>query len=140
MPSGPHARRPVKRSCLSLNGSQGFSYDLIVEPQTKQASRVAWSSKLNDDCPCPYQEGRAPPAQSNLAGAHDQQRRDDPAAREAFAREPLSSQPIDNKAVSVIRISLNCHDDQSGEGMTAPRLSAIDQTEYAMRMYAIPSA
>jgi hypothetical protein len=30
---------------VSLNGRQ----DLIVEPQTKQASRVAWSLELNDD-------------------------------------------------------------------------------------------
>jgi hypothetical protein len=34
---------------VSLNGGQVFSHDLIVEPQTKQASRVAWSFKLNDD-------------------------------------------------------------------------------------------
>jgi hypothetical protein len=34
---------------VSLNGRQVFSYDLIVEPQTKQASRVAWSLELNDD-------------------------------------------------------------------------------------------
>jgi len=32
-----------------LNGGQVFSYDLIVEAQAKQASRVAWSFKLNDD-------------------------------------------------------------------------------------------
>jgi hypothetical protein len=29
--------------------SQVFPYDLIVEPQTKQASRVAWTFKLDDD-------------------------------------------------------------------------------------------
>jgi hypothetical protein len=34
---------------VSLNGGQVFSHDLIVEPQTKQASRVAWNFKLNDD-------------------------------------------------------------------------------------------
>ena len=34
---------------VSLNGGQVFSYDLIVQPQTKQASRVAWSFKLNGD-------------------------------------------------------------------------------------------
>jgi hypothetical protein len=34
---------------VSLNGGPVFSYDLIVEPQTKQASPVAWSFKLNDD-------------------------------------------------------------------------------------------
>jgi len=34
---------------VSLNGGQVFSYDLIVEPQTKQASRVAWTFKLDDD-------------------------------------------------------------------------------------------
>jgi hypothetical protein len=34
---------------VSLNGGQVFSYDLIVEPQTKQASRVAWSLELDDD-------------------------------------------------------------------------------------------
>jgi hypothetical protein len=34
---------------MSLNGGQAFSYDLIVEPQTKKASRVAWSLELNDD-------------------------------------------------------------------------------------------
>jgi hypothetical protein len=34
---------------VSLNGGQVFSYDLIVEAQAKQASRVAWSFKLNDD-------------------------------------------------------------------------------------------
>ena len=34
---------------LRLNGGQVFSHDLIVEPQTKQASRVAWNFKLNDD-------------------------------------------------------------------------------------------
>jgi hypothetical protein len=34
---------------VSLNGRQVFFYDLIVEPQTKQASRVAWSLELNDD-------------------------------------------------------------------------------------------
>ena len=34
---------------VSLNGGQVFSYDLIVEPQTKQASGVAWGFKLNDD-------------------------------------------------------------------------------------------
>jgi hypothetical protein len=34
---------------VSLNGGQAFSYDLIVEPQTKQASRVAWSLELDDD-------------------------------------------------------------------------------------------
>jgi hypothetical protein len=34
---------------VSLNGGEVFSHDLIVEPQTKQASRVAWNFKLNDD-------------------------------------------------------------------------------------------
>ena len=34
---------------VSLNGGQLFSYDLVVEPQTKQASRVAWTFKLNDN-------------------------------------------------------------------------------------------
>jgi hypothetical protein len=34
---------------VSLNGGQVFSHDLIVEPQAKQASRVAWNCKLNDD-------------------------------------------------------------------------------------------
>jgi hypothetical protein len=34
---------------VSLNGGQLFSYDLVVEPQTKQASRVAWGFKLNDN-------------------------------------------------------------------------------------------
>ena len=34
---------------VSLNGGQVFSYDLVVEPQTKQASRVAWGFKLNDN-------------------------------------------------------------------------------------------
>jgi hypothetical protein len=34
---------------VSLNGGQVFSYDVIVEAQAKQASRVAWSFKLNDD-------------------------------------------------------------------------------------------
>jgi hypothetical protein len=34
---------------VSLNGGQVFSHDLIVEPQAKQASRVAWNFKLNDD-------------------------------------------------------------------------------------------
>jgi hypothetical protein len=29
-----------------LNGGQVFSYDPIVEPQTKQASRVAWNFEL----------------------------------------------------------------------------------------------
>ena len=34
---------------VSLSSGQVFSDDLIVQPQTKQASGVAWSSKLNDD-------------------------------------------------------------------------------------------
>jgi hypothetical protein len=34
---------------VSLNSGQVFSYDLIIEAQTKQASRVAWNFKLNDD-------------------------------------------------------------------------------------------
>jgi hypothetical protein len=34
---------------VSLNAGQVFSYDLVVEPQTKQASRVAWGFKLNDN-------------------------------------------------------------------------------------------
>jgi hypothetical protein len=34
---------------VSLNGGQVFSHDLVVEPQTKQASRVAWGFKLNDN-------------------------------------------------------------------------------------------
>jgi hypothetical protein len=34
---------------VSLNGGQIFADDLIVEPQTKQASRVAWCFKLNDN-------------------------------------------------------------------------------------------
>ena len=34
---------------VSLNGGQVFSHDLIVEPQTKQASRVARGFKLNDN-------------------------------------------------------------------------------------------
>ena len=34
---------------VGLNGGQAFSHDLIVEPQAKQASRVAWNFKLNDD-------------------------------------------------------------------------------------------
>jgi hypothetical protein len=34
---------------VSLNSSEVLPYDLIVEPQTKQASRVAWDFKLNDD-------------------------------------------------------------------------------------------
>ena len=34
---------------VNLNGGQVFAYDLVVEPQTKQASRVAWGFKLNDN-------------------------------------------------------------------------------------------
>jgi hypothetical protein len=34
---------------MSLSGGQVFSYDLIVEAQAKQASRVVWSFKLNND-------------------------------------------------------------------------------------------
>jgi hypothetical protein len=34
---------------VSLNRGQIFANDLIVEPQTKLASRVAWGFKLNDD-------------------------------------------------------------------------------------------
>ena len=34
---------------VSLNRGQVFSYDLVIEPQTKQASRVAWGFKLNDN-------------------------------------------------------------------------------------------
>jgi hypothetical protein len=34
---------------VSLNGGQVFSHDLIVEPQAKQTSRVAWNLKFNDD-------------------------------------------------------------------------------------------
>jgi hypothetical protein len=34
---------------VSLNGGRVFAYDLIIEPQTKQASRVAWRFKLNDN-------------------------------------------------------------------------------------------
>jgi hypothetical protein len=34
---------------VSLNGGQVFSYDLVVEPQTKQTSRVARGFKLNDN-------------------------------------------------------------------------------------------
>jgi hypothetical protein len=34
---------------VSLSGGQVFSYDLIVEPQTKQACRVPGNFKLNDD-------------------------------------------------------------------------------------------
>jgi hypothetical protein len=34
---------------VSLNGGQVLSYDLVVEPQAKQASRVAWGFKLNDN-------------------------------------------------------------------------------------------
>ena len=34
---------------VSLNRGQIFADDLIVEPQTKLASRVAWGFKLNDD-------------------------------------------------------------------------------------------
>jgi hypothetical protein len=48
----PRQRDPVENLAdkkVSLNGRQVFSYDLIVEPQTKQASRVAWSLELNDD-------------------------------------------------------------------------------------------
>jgi hypothetical protein len=33
---------------MSLNGGQVFSYDLIVEQQTKQASSVARSFELNE--------------------------------------------------------------------------------------------
>jgi hypothetical protein len=33
---------------MSLNGGQVFSYDLIVEPQTKQAFSVARSFELNE--------------------------------------------------------------------------------------------
>jgi hypothetical protein len=46
------ARDPIKNLTnqkASLNGGQVFSYDLIVEPKTKQASRVAWSSALDED-------------------------------------------------------------------------------------------
>ena len=34
---------------VGLNRGQIFANDLIVEPQTKLASRVAWGFKLNDD-------------------------------------------------------------------------------------------
>ena len=34
---------------VSLNRGQIFADDLIVEPQTKLASRVAWGFKLNDN-------------------------------------------------------------------------------------------
>ena len=34
---------------VSLNRGQIFADDLIVEPQTKLASRVAWGFNLNDD-------------------------------------------------------------------------------------------
>ncbi len=34
---------------VGLNRGQIFANDLIVEPQTKLASRVAWGLKLNDD-------------------------------------------------------------------------------------------
>ena len=34
---------------VSLNCGQVFSYDLVVEPQTKQTSRVARGFKLNDN-------------------------------------------------------------------------------------------
>jgi hypothetical protein len=34
---------------VSLNGGQVCAYDLIIEPQTKQASGVAWGFKLNDN-------------------------------------------------------------------------------------------
>jgi hypothetical protein len=34
---------------MRLNGGQVFSYDLIVESQAEQTSRVAWNFKLNDD-------------------------------------------------------------------------------------------
>lgn len=45
-------RDPIKNfpdEKVSLNGGQVFSYDLVVEPQTKQASRVARGFKLNDN-------------------------------------------------------------------------------------------
>ena len=34
---------------VGLNRGQIFADDLIVEPQTKLASRVAWGFKLNDN-------------------------------------------------------------------------------------------
>jgi hypothetical protein len=48
----PRQRDPAENLAdkkVSLNGGQVFSHDLIVEPQTKQASRVARNFKLNDD-------------------------------------------------------------------------------------------
>ena len=48
----PRERDPIENFAdkeVSLSSGQVFSYDLIVQPQTKQASGVAWSFKLNDD-------------------------------------------------------------------------------------------
>jgi len=36
-----------KEVCLS--GGQILSHDLVVEPQTKQTSRVAWGFELDDN-------------------------------------------------------------------------------------------
>jgi hypothetical protein len=51
-PCRPRQCNPVENLAdkkMSLNGGKVFSNDLVVEPQTKQASRVAWNFKLNDN-------------------------------------------------------------------------------------------
>jgi hypothetical protein len=85
---------------VSLNSSELLSYDPIVEPQMKQASRVAWDFKLNDD-PLDWD----PAAHSHASVAPRPRRRNSTAA--------MASRPA--VPVHVIKLDMLTEGKQGGE-------------------------